>query len=274
MVKGAAGLRRCDLLSTLATLKRPPSSAAFRPKGGGLVGNIELLELLAVGRDEPRLESLVLGRGKLGQDRPIFLRLELLDLEFAIADEPERHRLHAAGGTGAGQFPPQDRGQGEAHEIVERAAGEIGVDERPVDRARMAHGVEHRLLGHRVEDDALDRHAGQGLLAVEHLQHMPGDGFALAVGVGREDQLRSRPSRPWRSRRAAWRPWARRPNASRNPCRGGPSRFSRGDRAHGRTRRARDRSGPRYLLTVFALAGDFTMTMFIETFLAAQIASG
>ena len=32
--------------------------------------------------------------------------------------------------------------------------------------------------------------------------------------------------------------------------------------------------GPRYLLTVFALAGDSTMTMFIETFLAAQIASG
>src|SRR5262245_32935749 len=29
--------------------------------------------------------------------------------------------------------------------------------------------------------------------------------------------------------------------------------------------------GPRYLLTVFALAGDSTITMFIETFLAAQL---
>ena len=131
----------------------------------------------------------VLGGGELGQDRPIFLSLELLDLELAVADEPERHRLHPAGRAGARQFSPQHRRQREADEIVERAAGEIGVDQGPVDRARMAHGVEHGLFGHGVEHHALHRNARQGLLAVEHLEHMPGDGLALAVGVGCQDQL-------------------------------------------------------------------------------------
>ena len=167
----------------------PAFERGLQAKRGGLIGDIELLKLLAADGKKPRLKRLVLCRGKLGQDRPIFLRPELLDLELAIADEPERHRLHAAGGAGARQFPPQDRGEREAHEIVERAAGEIGIDEGPVDRARIAHGVEHGLLGHGIEDDALDRHAGQSLLAVEHLQHVPGDGFALAIGVGCEDQL-------------------------------------------------------------------------------------
>ena len=53
----------------------------------------------------------------------------------------------------------------------------------------MAHGVEHRLFGDGVEHDPLDRNADEGLLAVEHLEHVPGDGLALAVGVGGEDQL-------------------------------------------------------------------------------------
>ena len=122
-------------------------------------------------------------------ERPIFLRLEFLDLEFAVADEAERDGLHAAGGAGAGQLPPQHRGEGEADEIVERPAGEIGVDQRTIDLARMAHGLEHGVLGHGVEYHPLDRDLAQGLLTVEHLINMPGDGLALAIGVGGEDQL-------------------------------------------------------------------------------------
>jgi hypothetical protein len=53
----------------------------------------------------------------------------------------------------------------------------------------MAHGVEHGFLGHGVEDHALDRDLVQGLLAGQHLIDMPGDGLALAIGVGCEDQL-------------------------------------------------------------------------------------
>ena len=107
MVKGAAGLRRCALLSTVRDLEAAAFERGLQALGGRLIGNVELVELLAVGGDKPRLEGLVLGRGELGQDRPVFLRLEPLDLELAVADEAERHRLHAAGGAGAWQLAPQ-----------------------------------------------------------------------------------------------------------------------------------------------------------------------
>ena len=189
MVKGAAGFRRCDLLSMLDTVKRPPSSAAFRRSAVAWSAMSNLSSFLPPIETSLAWKVSFLAVGELGQDRPIFLRLESLDLELAVADEPERHRLHAARRTGAGQLPPQHGGKGEAHEIIERAAGEIGIDQGPVDRARVAHGVEHRLLGDGVEHHPLDRDACKSLLAVEHLEHMPGDGLALAIGVGGEDQL-------------------------------------------------------------------------------------
>ena len=80
---------------------------------------------------------------------------EFLDLEFAVADEPQGDGLHPPGRARAGQLAPQHRREVEADEIVERAAGEIGVDERVVDLARVAHGLEDRGFGDRVEDDAL-----------------------------------------------------------------------------------------------------------------------
>jgi len=53
----------------------------------------------------------------------------------------------------------------------------------------VTHGVEHRFLGHGVEHHPLDLDFVQGVLAVEHLEDMPGDGFAFPVGVGGEDEL-------------------------------------------------------------------------------------
>ncbi len=187
--EGRGRIAALRLALDIADREAAAFEGSLEPVGVRLVGDVELLELLAFGGDEPCLESLVLGRRQLGSDRPIFLRLELLDLQLAIAHEPERHRLHAAGGAGARQLPPQDRRQGEADEIVERAAGEIGVDQGAVDLARMAHGVEHRLFGDGVEHHPLDGDLVQDLLAVQHLEHMPRDGLALAVGVRGEDQL-------------------------------------------------------------------------------------
>ena len=66
---------------------------------------------------------------KLGLDRPVFARPEGLDLGFALADQAQRHRLHAAGRAAARQLAPQHRREGEADQIVERAAGQIGVDQ-------------------------------------------------------------------------------------------------------------------------------------------------
>ena len=183
-----------------------------------------------------RGERLVPQRAKRRDDRPIFLRPEALDLRLAVADEPQRHRLHAAGRAGAGQLSPQHRREREADEIVERAAREIGVDQRLVDRARVAHRLLHRLPGDGVEDDALDRLVAQHVLGLQHLQDVPGDRLALAVGVGGEDhavgalhrrgdvgkallRLRRRPPSPWRNRRPD-----------------GPSRPWRAGRARARTR--------------------------------------
>ena len=52
-----------------------------------------------------------------------------------------------------------------------------------------AHRLGHRLLGDGVEHDPLDRLAVERLLLLEHFEDVPGDRLALAVGVGRQDQL-------------------------------------------------------------------------------------
>ena len=129
-------------------------------------------------------------RAQFGVDGPIFLRLEGFDLVFALADETQRHRLHAARRTRARQFAPQNRREREAHEIVERAARQIGVDQLFVDLARIGDGIEHGGARDRVEDDPLDLGAaGERALLLQDFQHVPGNGFAFAVRVGRQDQL-------------------------------------------------------------------------------------
>jgi hypothetical protein len=91
--------------------------------------------------------------------------------------------------AGARELAPEHRRQREADEVVERPARQIGVDQRLVDGARLAQGRLHRILGDGVEGDALDRDALQGPLLVQRLQHVPGDGLALAIRVGGENQL-------------------------------------------------------------------------------------
>ena len=96
--------------------------------------------------------------------------------------------MHAAGRARARQLAPEHRRQVEADQIVERAAGEIGVHQRDVDVARIAHGIEHGRLGDGVEDDALDRLVADDALLLEHVQNVPGNRFTLAIRVGRENE--------------------------------------------------------------------------------------
>ncbi len=135
-----------------------------------------------------RREGSVRG-AQVGIDGPIFLRLELLDFRLALADQPQRHRLHAARGSRARQFAPQHRREVEADEIIERAAGEIGIDQLFVDGARMGDGVEHGRAGDGIEYHPLHMGMSECVFLLQDLQHMPGNGLALAVGVGGEDQL-------------------------------------------------------------------------------------
>ena len=151
--------------------------------------DVEPLQLLAVGADKARFEGFVARRRQRRDQRPVFLADEFFDFELAVADKPQRDRLHPAGRARARKLAPQHRRQREADEIVERAPGEIGVDQSLVDPARMAHRLRHRLLGDGIENHPLDRLAGQRLLLLEHFQHVPGNRLAFAVGVGRQNEL-------------------------------------------------------------------------------------
>src|SRR3546814_995010 len=63
----------------------------------------------------------------------------------------------------------------------------LGIDQIVVESARMCHRVGHRLLGDRVEGDAVDR-GRQRLLAAQQFLHMPAYRLTLAVGVGRSEE--------------------------------------------------------------------------------------
>ena len=155
-------------------------------RGFGL--DVELGQLVAANGVECRGEFSALGSRERAVDGPEFLGAEGFDLKLAVADDAQRHGLHAARRTRARQLAPQHRRQREADEIVKRPARQIGIDEGRVDVTRMLHRLQNRLPGDGVEDDALDRLALERPLFLEHLQHMPGNRLALAVGVGGEDQ--------------------------------------------------------------------------------------
>ena len=138
-----------------------------------LVRNVEFVELLAAARHEACLDLLIGGRAKDGFDRPIFAGLERFDLRLAVHHEAKRHRLHPACRARARQFPPEHGRKREAHEIVERAAGEVSVNQRLVDGARMGERCQDRVFRDRVERDALHRDAAQGALLLQDFEKMP-----------------------------------------------------------------------------------------------------
>ncbi len=122
--------------------------------------------------------------------RPVFAGAEGFDLHLAVDDQAERDGLDAAGRARAGELAPEDRGELEADEVVEGAAGEVGVDQLHVDLARRFHRFGDGVPGDGVEDHALDGGVFLDRLAAgEGLEQVPGDRLALAVGVGGEDEF-------------------------------------------------------------------------------------
>ena len=181
--RGIAGERLClDLLDREA----PGLHIGLGGHGVAFLADGQPVDLLALPADEPRGKALP-ALLHLGRDRPIFLRHEAFDLALALHHQAQRDRLHAPSRLGAGQFAPQHRRQSEAHQIVERPARPIGVDQILVQRARLGHRVQHRRLGDRVERHPVDR-LGQRLLGAQHLLHMPADRLPFAVRVSGEDE--------------------------------------------------------------------------------------
>ena len=97
--------------------------------------------------------------------------------------------MHAASRFRAGQLAPEDGRQVEAHQIVQRAASEVGFDQRHVDLARVGHRFVNGGLGDGVEGDAFDVGILLDRLAFgQRLLQVPTDRLTLAVRVGGEDQ--------------------------------------------------------------------------------------
>ena len=156
VMNGGEGCRLTGFFSISPTVKRPALIVSTAFCGRALRCRATACRASAPFSRMSRAVKFPAAAAEIGFDRPVFLRLERFDLELALADEAQRHRLHAACRARAGQFAPQHRREREADEIVERPARQIGVDQLLVDLAGMRHRVEHGGLGYRVENDALD----------------------------------------------------------------------------------------------------------------------
>ena len=191
LLQGGGGERRRRVALDAFALDRTDGEGAgfdggLRRHGQGFVVQVELVEALAVQMGQAGGEGRVAGGEEQRLDRPVFAGAENLDLGFAVADQAEGDGLHAAGAAAAGQFPPQYRGQGEAHQVVQRAAGHVGLDQRLVEFARVGDSVADGVAGDLVEGDAADGDALQRVLFRQHGLDVPGNRLAFAIRVGGE----------------------------------------------------------------------------------------
>ena len=151
--------------------------------------DVEALDFAAVGADQAGLEGLVARRRQASRPATS-IRGRRISRFRARGRDTRRSATDCTrpAERAPGSFRHSTGRQREADQIVERAAGEISVDQRAVDLARVLHRFADRLLGDGVEHDALDGLRLQRVLFLEHFEHVPGDRLALAVGVGGQDQ--------------------------------------------------------------------------------------
>ena len=152
---------------------------------GGFVGNVELLELLALPLVQLGAEFLP-ALVAVQMHRPVFLGGKRTDFDLALADQAQGRALHAAGGQAATDLLPQQRRQVEADQIVERTARLLGIDHVLRNFTRIGDGFQHRVAGDLVEHHAHHLLVLQELLVLEDFHQVPRNGFTLAVRVGRE----------------------------------------------------------------------------------------
>ncbi len=151
-----------------------------------LVAQGELVELLAVQVRQVGRNNGAGRRFKQSLDRPEFLRLELLDFGFTFADQPQGDRLHAACGLRARQLAPQHGRQRKADQIIQCAAGHIGVNQRLVYFAGLGDGVQNGLLGDLIKGNAVDGLILEDFLVPQDFKDVPRDGLPFTVRVGSE----------------------------------------------------------------------------------------
>ena len=162
----------------LARLQQPtgvgievaPAGHALRADGVERAG-----ELGGVGgrrRREPAREVPVAGRAE-GHARPL-----------TVDDEARGHALHPSGRGGTTGPAAHHQRHLVPVEPVEDPSPLLRLDQLHVEGARVLDRLLDRFPGDLVEDHPLHRHRG-----LEHLEHVPGDGLALAVLIGGEVDL-------------------------------------------------------------------------------------
>ena len=159
-----------------------------------LVGERELFHLLTPVLREPGGEGR--GAGRIRKHRPVLARLERIDLRLPVGDEAQGRALHATGGEVGTDLRPEHRRQVEPDEIVERAAGKLGVHQVGLELPGML-----ERLADRAARDLVELHPIHGLLLKhaplrEELRDVPRDRFALAVRIGGEIEGARPPHRP------------------------------------------------------------------------------
>ena len=189
VANGGAGWRCTCFFSTLSTRNCRASIAATARLASASFARPNLSSLLPSSSAQARLEVGAAWRGERRLDAPVFLRLERLDLVLALADQAQRHRLHASGRARPLQLAPEHRRQREADQVVERPACLIRIDQAIVQVARVAHRLEHGAPGDLVEHHPLDVDAVDRAAVLERGEQVPGDRLALAVRVGRQVEV-------------------------------------------------------------------------------------
>jgi hypothetical protein len=187
------------LRSTLDTAK-----AAFWRRCGVQVQDVRALQLAdrgevaalgdpaAVHGDQVRGEAGRVGdvwlavvlRGELGLEVGVGGRAERDPLPLPVHHQPGGDRLHPPGGQLGHDLLPQHGRDLIPVQPVQHPARLVRVDQAVVHLTRVGDGAGDRLRGDLVEDHPAVRHLG-----LELLQQVPGDGLALAVFIGGEQEF-------------------------------------------------------------------------------------
>ena len=153
-----------------------------------MVNHGKLFDLVAVKLGEPGAEALPVLLA-IQVDAPVLACDKCADLDFALADQPERGALHAAGRQPAADFLPQQGGQVETDQIVQRASRLLRIDQRLQDFARIGDRSAHGALRDFVEDHALHGLVLQQTLLLENLRKVPGNRLTFTVRVSCEEDM-------------------------------------------------------------------------------------
>ena len=120
--------------------------------------------------------------GEVGVQRPVFLRLEILDLPLPIIHHSGGNRLDPSCGQAPLDLLPQQGTELIAHQPVQNTPGLLGIHQILVNVSGMLNALTHHVLRDLIEGDPLCFLVRQ----IQQAFQVPADGLALAVRVGCE----------------------------------------------------------------------------------------